>query len=105
MYPFSITFHTADHLVFKIISILLGLFIVVIWAYNSSHIKLILRLIIGLLGGIAGYYIAIFFFGILELSYTTIKDDFSSNKQSLQSLDMRNLSAQAIPEIEEILVR
>ncbi|GGG59967.1 hypothetical protein [Epilithonimonas arachidiradicis] len=82
MHPFSITFHTSDNLVFKIISVLLGLFIVGTWAYNSSHIKLVLRIIIGLIGGIAGYYIAIFFFGILELSYTTIKDDFSSNKQS-----------------------
>lgn len=82
MHPFSITFHTTDNLVLKIISVLLGLFIVGTWIYNSSHIKLALRIVIGLIGGIAGYYIALFFFGISELSYTTIRDDFSSNKQS-----------------------
>jgi len=82
MHPFSITFHTADHLVFKIISIILGLFIVANWAYNSSHIKLALRIIIGLIGGLAGYYIALVFFGILQFSFFTIKDNFNSNKHS-----------------------
>jgi len=90
MHPFSITFHTADHLVFKIISILLGLFIVVIWAYNSSHIKLVLRIIIGLIGGIAGYYIALFFFGIIQFSYTTVKDNFNSNKYSATIIKYEN---------------
>lgn len=82
MHPFSITFQESDNLVFKIISILLGLFIVGTWAYNSSHIKLAIRVIIGLIGGITGYYIALFFFGILQFSYTTIEDNFSSDKYS-----------------------
>ncbi len=82
MHPFSITIQESDNLVFKIISILLGLFIVGTWIYNSSHFKLTLRIIIGLIGGITGYYIAIFFFGILQFSYTTIKDNFSSDKHS-----------------------
>ncbi|WP_235696073.1 hypothetical protein [Epilithonimonas caeni] len=82
MHPFSITLQESDNLLFKIISILLGLFIVGIWIYNSSNLKSAIHLIIGLIGGVAGYYIAVFFFGILQFSFTTIKDNLSSDKHS-----------------------
>ena len=82
MHPFSVTFHTSDNLVFKIISILLALFIAGTWIYNSTNIRLVFRIIGTVMGGFAAYYIAIFFFGILQFSYTTIEDNFDTNKQS-----------------------
>gem|GEM_PF-4216708 len=38
MNPYSVTFHTSEHLIFKIISILLALFVVGNWIHNS-HVK------------------------------------------------------------------
>ncbi|MCD9854535.1 hypothetical protein LUD75_07445 [Epilithonimonas sp. JDS] len=81
MHPYSISFHESDNLVFKIISVLLALFVVGTWLYNSAHVKLILRLIGAGISGFASYFVAIFFFGILQFSYTTVKDNFNPNKQ------------------------
>lgn len=82
MHPYSVAFHESDHLIFKIISILLALFVVGTWLYNSAHVKWILRIIGVVIGGFASYYVAVFFFGILQFSYTTVKDNFNPNKQS-----------------------
>lgn len=82
MHPFSVTFQTSDHLVFKLISGLLALFIVGTWLYSSKEFKLILRLLGAAVGGFASYYIALLFFGILQFSYTTVKDNFNPNTQS-----------------------
>ncbi|KFC18296.1 hypothetical protein [Epilithonimonas lactis] len=82
MHPFSVTFQTSDHLVFKIISGFLALFIVGTWLYNSKDVKLLLRLLGAVVGGFAIYYVAVLFFGILQFSYTTVKDNFNPNKQS-----------------------
>ena len=82
MHPFSITFQTSDHLVFKILALILALFIGGTWLYHSSHIKLAFRIIGAAAGVFASYFVALLFFGILQLSYTTVKDNFDPNKQS-----------------------
>lgn len=87
MHPYSVTFHPSDILIFKIISILLALFIVGTWLYNSNHLKLIKRIIVSIIAGLGSYCIVIFFFGILQFSYTTIKDNLDSNKQSATIVD------------------
>ena len=81
MHPYSVTFHTSDDLVFIIISILLSLFIVGTWLYYSSHIKFIWRIIFTVVSGFSSYFIAIMFFGILQFSYSTVKDNLNSDKQ------------------------
>ena len=80
MQAFSISFHTTDDLILRIISILLALFIVGTWLYNSSHLRLIYRIIGSVIGGFAAYYVALLFFGILQLSFTTVQDNFSAEK-------------------------
>lgn len=81
MHPYSISFQASDYLIFKIISILLSLFIVGTWLYNSNHIKFIWRSIFTLLSAFASYYIVVFFFGIIQFSYITVKDNFNPKKQ------------------------
>lgn len=82
MHPFSIKFNTTDSLILQIISVILALFIACTWLYYNKHIKLILRFILGIFGGIVTYYIVALFFGVLQFFYTAIKDDISPNKQS-----------------------
>lgn len=95
MHPYSIAFHESEHLIFKIISVLLALFVVGIWLYNSAHIKLILRVIASIVGGFASYFVGIFFFGILQFSYTTVKDNFNSDKQSATIIKYRTFISQS----------
>ena len=89
MHPFSITFDMADHVVFKKISALLALFIVGTWLYHSKEVKLFFRILGAVAGGFASYFVAIFFFGILQFSYTTVKDNFDPNKQSATIIEYR----------------
>lgn len=89
MHPFSVTFDMADHVVYKIISALLALFIVGTWLYHSKEIKLVLRIGGAAVGGFASYCVAIFFFVLLQFSYTTVKDNFDPNKQSATIIDYR----------------
>lgn len=60
----------------------MALVIVGTWLYNSKEFKLLLRLLGAVAGGFASYYVALFFFGIIQFSYTTVKDNFNPNKQS-----------------------
>lgn len=79
MHPFSIEFHFSDLLIFKIIAAILALFVVAIWFYYNKHVNIVKRIIVGIIGGVASYFVVMLFFGVIQSFYTTVSDNLSSD--------------------------
>ena len=79
MHPFSIEFHFSDLLIFKIIAAILALFVVAIWFYYNKHVNIVKRIVVGIIGGVASYFVVMLFFGVIQSFYTTVSDNLSSD--------------------------
>lgn len=87
MHPFSISFETSDHPLVKVLSIILALFTAGVWLYFSSNPKNVIKVTLSLLAGFVSYFIALFFFSVVEFSFVNIIDNFSANKRTAVIVD------------------
>ncbi|WP_300669845.1 hypothetical protein [Soonwooa sp.] len=81
MYPFQVTFDVSDNIFIKILTILAALFIAGTWFYNQNQRSIFQRVLGGIIGGVASYFVVLMFFGILVSFYITIKDALNPNVQ------------------------
>lgn len=82
MHPFSISFEASDNIFIKILTVLAALFIAWTWFYHQNHRLIAVRIGGAIIGGVASYFVALMFFGILGSFYTTIKDELNPNTQT-----------------------
>ncbi|WCM42677.1 TMEM199/VMA12 family vacuolar ATPase assembly factor [Flavobacterium sp. CBA20B-1] len=82
MHPFSVEFKLSDNVFLQVLAVLFALFIVITWFRNHQQVRVIIRVLVGILAGFTSYYLVIAFFAIIQSFYTTIKDNTDPNKQS-----------------------